>query len=114
MPGMPEGLEGILPEPGIELALDEFVQNLSQFGVILAILVPMGAIVEEKGRGTAGIILSKPVSRAYFLGAKGIAYASVFLIGIVLAGLSGFYYLGVLFEWLPPLNFLALVGLIFM
>jgi ABC-2 type transport system permease protein len=114
MPGVPEGLEGILPEPGIRLAVEEFVQNLSQFGVILAILVPMGAIVEEKGRSTAGMILSKPVSRASFLGAKGIAYALVFLIGTVLAGVCGFYYLGVLFDWLPPLGFLALVGLIFL
>jgi hypothetical protein len=45
--------------------------------------------------------------------AKGIAHALVFLIGVLLAGLGGFYYLGLLFQWLPPLRFLSLVGLIF-
>ena len=112
VPGVPEGLEGLLPEPDVVLAVDEFVQNLSQFGAILAILVPMGAVVGEKDRGTAAMVLSKPVSRASFLGAKGIAYAGVFLVGVILAGLGGYYYLGILFEWLSPLGFLALVGLI--
>jgi ABC-2 type transport system permease protein len=112
VPGVPEGLEGILPEPDVGLAVDEFVQNLSQFGVILAILVPMGAIVGERRRGTGAMILSKPVSRGSFLGAKGIAYAIVFLVGVLMAGLGGYYYLGILFEWLSPMGFLALVGLI--
>jgi ABC-2 type transport system permease protein len=114
VPGVPEGLEGILPEPDVALAVDEFVQNLSQFGVIMAILVPMGAVVGEKSRGTAAMILSKPLSRAAFLGAKEIGYSLVFLVGVCLAGLGGYYYLGILFEWLSPLGFLALVGLIFL
>jgi len=112
VPGVPEGLEGIMPEPDVVLAVDEFTQNLSQFGVILAILVPMGAVVGEKARGTAAMVLSKPVSRASFIAAKWIAYMVVFLVGVLLAGLGGYYYLGILFEWLSPLGFLALVGLI--
>jgi ABC-2 type transport system permease protein len=31
---------------------------------------------------------------------------------VFMAGLGGYYYLGILFEWLSPLGFLALVGLI--
>lgn len=114
MTGVPEGLEDILPEADVALAVDEFVQNLSQFGVILAILVPMGAVVREKEGGTAVMVLSKPVPRAYFLGAKGVAYAAVFMLGVLLAGLGGYYYLGILFEWLSPLGFLALMGMILM
>jgi len=112
VPGVPDGLEGILPDPDVVMAVDEFVQNLSQFGVILAILVPMAAVVGERDRGTAAMVLSKPVSRASFLGAKWLAYAVVFVAGVVLAGLGGYYYLGILFEWLSPLAYLALVGLI--
>ena len=72
----------------------------------------MGAVVGERDRGTAAMVLSKPVSRASFLGAKWLAYAVVFVAGVVLAGLGGYYYLGILFEWLSPLAYMALVGLI--
>ncbi|OGO15070.1 MAG: hypothetical protein A2Z14_05290 [Chloroflexi bacterium RBG_16_48_8] len=112
VPGVPEGLLGIMPEADVTMAVDEYVQNLSQFGVILAILVPMAAIVGEKTSGTAVMILSKPVSRAAFLGAKWILYAFVFIVGVLAAGLGGYYYIGVLFEWLGLLDFLALNALI--
>ncbi len=112
VPGVPEGLADVMPEPDIAMAIDEYVQNLSQFGVILAILVPMGAVVSEKKSGTAAMVLSKPVSRAAFLGAKWVLYSFVFVVGVFIAGLGGYYYLGVLFDWVEPLNFLALNGLI--
>jgi ABC-2 type transport system permease protein len=112
VPGVPEGLADVMPEPDIVMALDEFHQEITLFGVILAILVPMGAVVTEKERGTAALILSKPVSRGAFLGAKFIAMMLVFLTGMVLAGLCGYYYLGVLFEWLPPTGFIAFIGLL--
>lgn len=112
VPGVPEGLAEFMPEPDITMAVDEYIQNLSQFGVILAILVPMAAVVGEKNSGTAAMILSKPVSRAAFLAAKWILYALVFIGGVLVAGLSGYYYIGVLFEWLRPLDFLALNGLV--
>jgi ABC-2 type transport system permease protein len=112
VPGVPEGLEEIMPKPDVTMAVDEYVQNLSQFGVILAILVPMAAVVGEKKRGTAAMILSKPVSRAAFLGAKFVMYTFLFIGGVVIAGLGGYYYLGLLFKWLNPLDFLALNGLV--
>jgi ABC-2 type transport system permease protein len=112
VPGVPEGLEEIMPEPDITMAVDEYVQNLSQFGVILAILVPMAAVVGEKRSGTAAMILSKPVSRAAFLGAKWVMYTVLFVSGVVIAGLGGYYYIGLLFEWLSPLDFLTLNGLV--
>ncbi|TET83960.1 MAG: hypothetical protein E3J37_04460 [Anaerolineales bacterium] len=112
MPGVPEGLMEVMPEPDVAMAVDEYVQNLSQLGVILAILIPMAAVVGEKTSGTAALILSKPVSRAVFLGAKLIAHGLIFFAGILLAGLGGYYYLGILFEWLTPVGFLALNGLL--
>jgi ABC-2 type transport system permease protein len=112
VPGVPDGLAEVMPEPDIVMAVDEYVQNLTQFGVILAILVPMASVVGEKKSGTAAMMLSKPVSRAAFLGAKWIMVALLFLSGVVIAGLGGYYYIGVLFEWLEPLNFLALNALV--
>jgi ABC-2 type transport system permease protein len=112
VPGVPEGLADVMPEPDIGMAVDEYYQEITMFGVILAILVPMGIVVGEKERGTAAMILSKPVSRGVFLGAKFIALAIVFLTGMLLAGLIGYYYLGILFEWLPPIGFLAFIALL--
>lgn len=112
VPGVPEGLAELMPDPDVNMAVDEYVQNLTQFGVILAILVPMGAVVSEKKSGTAAMILSKPVSRATFLGAKWMIHTLVFIAGVLLAGLGGYYYLGILFEWLEPTGFLVLNGLI--
>jgi ABC-2 type transport system permease protein len=112
VPGIPEGLADIMPEPDVAMAVDEYVQNLAQLGIVLAILVPMGAVVRERKTGTAAMVLSKPISRATFLGAKWLLYILVFLVGVLVAGLGGYYYLGALFEWLDPLAFLALNGLI--
>jgi len=107
-----EGLEQIIPTPTTADAIDQYLKNCAQFGVILALLVPMGAIVGEKDRGTAAMVLSKPVSRAAFLLAKFVVAALVFLIGILLAALGAYYYTGVLFEWLDVGQF-ALLNLLF-
>lgn len=112
VPGVPEGLAEVMPKPDITMAVDEYIQNLSQFGVILAILVPMAAVVGEKSHGTAAMILSKPVSRGAYLGAKWIVYATVFVGGVVVAALGSYYYIGLLFDWLGPLNFLMLNALV--
>jgi ABC-2 type transport system permease protein len=108
LPGVPEGLAEVMPSPDVAMAVDEYLQNLTQIGVILAILVPMAAVVGEKSRGTAAMVLSKPVSRAAFLGAKYIAYELVFIVGILFAGVGGYFYIGILFERLPLAGFLAL------
>ncbi|OGO08948.1 MAG: hypothetical protein A2Z66_07370 [Chloroflexi bacterium RBG_13_66_10] len=113
MPGVPEGLAEFMPQPDAALALGEYLDNLSQFGMILAILIPMAAVVGEKSVGTVEITLSKPVSRAAFLGAKFVANGITLGAGVFLAAVGGFYYTGVLFTW-PPLGaFAAANALVF-
>lgn len=107
MPGVPEGLAELMPEPDAAMALTEYLDNLTQFGVILAILIPMGAVVGEKAGGTAGMTLSKPVSRAGFLAAKFVANGVTLGTGVLLAALGGYYYTGVLFTWPPLATFAA-------
>ena len=51
-------------------AADQFLKNLGQAGILTAILLAMGSVANEKERGTAALILSKPASRGAFLGAK--------------------------------------------
>ncbi len=112
MADVPEGLAEIMPDPDVAMAMTEYSGNLVQFGVILAILVPMATVVGERASGTAEITLSKPVSRASFLLAKFLAYGLTFTAGVAVAGLAGYYYTGLLFEWVPPTGFLAANALI--
>ncbi len=111
IPGAPPGLESVLPKPDAALAVEQLVKNLAQFGVILALLVPMATVVGEKASGTAAITLSKPVSRAAFLAAKFGALKVMLVTGIGLGVLAGYAYIGMLFEWLPGFGFLALAVL---
>jgi ABC-2 type transport system permease protein len=86
------------PLPTVQDALFQYVKNVSQFGVLLAVLLAMGAVAREKDRGTAAMILSKPVSRADFLLGKFVALTLVFGLCLTLAGLACYYYTIVLFK----------------
>ena len=87
-----------LPPPTAQDGLLQYVKNTSQFGVLLAVLLAMGALAQEKERGTAAMVLSKPVSRANFLLGKFVALTLVFGLCLALAGLACYYYTIVLFE----------------
>jgi len=112
MPGVPEGLAAVMPAADVTMAVGEYLDNIVQFGVILAVLVPMAAVVGEKTSGTAEITLSKPVSRLSFLLSKFLGYGVVFAIGMALAAIGGYYYTGLLFEWLPAGSFALLNALV--
>ncbi len=86
------------PTPTAQDGLLQHVKNTSQIGVFLAVLVTMGALAQEKERGTTAMILSKPVSRANFLLGKFVALTLVFGLCLALAGLACYYYTIVLFE----------------
>jgi len=86
--------------------------NMSQFGLLLAVLLSMGAVTNEKERGTAALMLTKPLPRGSFLAAKAVALLITFGVGVALAGLGGYYYTYVLFEPLPVGGWLALNGLL--
>jgi ABC-2 type transport system permease protein len=108
IPGTPEGLEAVLPEPTVDLAVAELTENLAQFGIILALLIPMASVVGEKHSGTAGLTLSKPVSRLAFLLAKLLALLVTFAVGVGIGLGAGYAYTGMLFSWLPPGGFIVL------
>ena len=113
---MPEGEEiaAFIPPPSVEDAVTQYVKNVSQFGVVLALLMTMGVVAQEKERGTAALMLVKPMSRGTFLGAKLAALALNFAVSIAMAGLAAYYYTLILFE--PPTfsSWLALNGLMFL
>lgn len=104
----------LVPTPKTSDAVDQFLKNLSQFGTLAAILLAMGSVATEKERGTAGFVLTKPVSRLAFLAAKISAISLNLLIATVLAGVAAYWYTAILFEALPLAGFAASVGVLWL
>ncbi len=107
----------LIPEPTIADAVGQYVKNITQFGFILAIVLGMGAVAGEKEKGTAAMILSKPLPRWAFITSKFVAQTIVYIISFAIAAVSAYYYTYFLFG--PPefgafmlMNFLLLVWLL--
>ena len=93
-----EQFAGLIPEPTVADAVAQYIKNLTQFGFILVILLGMGAVAGEKDKGTAAIILSKPLPRWAFLLSKFAAQGVVYFVALLLGTLATYYYTLVLFE----------------
>ena len=124
MPQMMQAIPGaeqfasLIPEPTINDALVQYVKNISQFGFLLAILIGIGDVAGEKERGTASMILSKPLARWAFVCSKYLAQVLLYLFGLILSLAGSFLYTYVLFapaEAGPLFKVLALAsGLLFL
>ncbi len=99
---------GLIPTPTTADSVAQILKNVGQFGAIAAILLAMGSVATEKERGTAALVLTKPVSRAGFLVAKLVAISLNLLLGTVVACALGYVYTAMLFETLPPAGFVAM------
>ena len=96
-----------VPTPTAGDAIDQLAKNLGQFGGLIAVLLAMGSVATEKERGTAALFLTKPVSRAAFLGAKLVAIGLTLAVATAIATAGAWFYTLVLFEPLPILGFAA-------
>lgn len=102
----------LIPEPTALDGMVQYIKNLTQFGFVLAVLLAMGAVVGEKERGVAQMILSKPLPRWAFLLSKFTAQALIYLAAFLLAGLGAYYYSYLLFGALDFSYFAAVNGLL--
>ena len=93
-----EQFADLIPEPTKADALGQYIKNLSQFGFLLAILLGMGAVAGEKDKGTAAMMLSKPLPRWAFVLSKFTAQAAVYALSFLVAALGAYYYTLFLFE----------------
>jgi ABC-2 type transport system permease protein len=100
-----------IPTPSATDAVDQLLKNLAQFGGLAAILLAMGSVATEKERGTAALILTKPVERATFLGAKLVTLALTLALASALATAGGWLYTAILFEPPSAVGFAALGAL---
>jgi ABC-2 type transport system permease protein len=106
--------QGLLPEPVARHAVNQLTRNLGQFGVLITILVTMGAVAGEKDRGTAVFVLTKPLGRGAFLGAKLTAIALLLAAATALAGAGCWVYTTILFEPLPLAGYVPAIGLLWL
>lgn len=102
----------LMPAPTAALAVEEYVGNISQFGVLAVLLVAMGTVAQEKDKGTAALMLVKPLPRQVFLAAKFVALAITLTVSVLIAALACYYYTMLLFEALDISSWLALNGLV--
>jgi len=106
--------QGMIPEPTVADAVAQFTKNTGQFGVLVAILVTMGSVATEKERGTAAFLLTKPITRGAFVGAKVLAIGTLLALATAVAGVLCWIYTAILFEPLPAAEFGAAVGLVWL
>jgi ABC-2 type transport system permease protein len=97
----------VLPTPTAADAFSQHAKNLTQFGILVAVLLAMGIVATEKERGTAGLILTKPAGRGAFLVSKLVAIAVTLGVATAVAGAGAWFYTLVLFEPLPVAGFAA-------
>ncbi|MGD0019264.1 MAG: ABC transporter permease [Candidatus Limnocylindrales bacterium] len=93
-----------VPGPSLDGDLGQIVKNLSQFGIICALLLAMGSVAWEKERGTAGMIMTKPASRAAFLAAKLAAISLNLGLAVILGCGLGYAYTALLYPSVFPLG----------
>ncbi|HEX6387635.1 MAG TPA: YhfC family glutamic-type intramembrane protease, partial [Anaerolineae bacterium] len=111
-PELLRGIEGaeqfadLIPAPTTADALGQYIKNITQFGFILAVLLGMGAVAGEKEKGTAAMILSKPLPRWAFVLSKFTAQGLVYGLAFIVAAFSAYYYTLILFEPLALGQFL--------
>jgi len=116
IPNLPAGLADLIPAPTVADSVAQYLKNTGQFGILLVILLTMGVMAQEKERGTAAMLLTKPVSRSAVILAKWLAGMTILLTGLLVDGLACLAYTLVLFEPLPfgafwTMNLLLLVYL---
>jgi ABC-2 type transport system permease protein len=105
-----------LPPPTAAQAFKEYADTLTQAGVLATILIAMGAIAQERERGTAAMVLSKPVSRSAFVLAKLLAMSVTFGVSLAAAAAGCYLYAVLLFDeaaFFPFAGLNLLMGLFF-
>jgi ABC-2 type transport system permease protein len=94
-------LAAALPTPSASDAVDQFLKMTGQLGAFVAILLAMGAVAADRERGTAALVLTKPVGRGAYLASKMVGLGVTLLAASVTAGVATAFYTAVLFEPLP-------------
>ncbi len=93
-----EMFKDLIPVPSLKDSLDQYIKNISQFGFLIAILVGMGKVANEKESGMTEMILHKPLPRWAFILSKFLAQALVYLAAFLIAEVFAYTYSVYLFQ----------------
>ena len=99
--GMPEGAVFEIPQITNIDAIQLSFSQLSSLGVLIIALISMGTIASERRSGIAELILVKPVSYTSYILSKWAALMLLVWVSYVLAMLFSWYYIGVLYDFIP-------------
>lgn len=105
---VPEEMVAALPAFTVVDVVGEYVGMLTSMGMVAVILIGMGAIAVERERGTAAMVLCKPIGRESFIIAKLVGLSLTTLVALALGGLACYGYTSFLFGEVSGWAFLAL------
>ncbi|MCU0507336.1 MAG: ABC transporter permease [Anaerolineae bacterium] len=111
IPDLPAGFSQMIPDPSVADAVGQYVKNVTQFGLLLLVVLTAGSIAAEKERGTAAMLFARPVRRTNAVLARWIVWALVVAGGLLIAGALALAYTTILFELMPVGKFLLLNAL---
>lgn len=107
--GLPEDTVIEFPSiTGVDAIMMSLAQ-LSSLGVLVIALVSMGTIAGERKSGEAELILAKPVSPLSYIMSKWVALLLIVGTAYVIGMLASWYYVGILYEFIPVVDFLLLL-----
>jgi len=101
IPDIPPEFAELIPEPSLKDSISQYAENTSQFGVLLVIVLTMNVITQERERGTAGMLFSKPVKRRTFVLSKWLAGMLTVTAGVIISSMACAIYTTILFGELP-------------
>ncbi|WP_164219840.1 ABC transporter permease subunit [Virgibacillus sp. YIM 98842] len=107
--GMPEGAVFEIPELSSAEVILMTLGQLSSLGVLVIILMSMGAIAGERKSGVIELILVKPVSYQHYITAKWAALLSLVWTALILGLTACWYYTVTLFGELPVISLLQII-----
>jgi len=101
IPEIPPEFAALIPEPSLKDSIDQYAKNTGQFGVLLVIVLTMNGIAQERERGTAAMLFSKPVKRSAVVLSKWLAGMMTVTVSVILSSLACAVYTAILFGGLP-------------
>jgi ABC-2 type transport system permease protein len=101
IPDIPPEFAALIPIPTLKDSIDQYAKNTSQFGVLLVILLTMNVIAQERERGTAAMLFSKPVRRSAVVLSKWLAGMLTITVSVIISSIACALYTFILFGSLP-------------
>ncbi|MGM8216304.1 ABC transporter permease [Bacillaceae bacterium W0354] len=95
--GLPEGATFSIPMPNPAEAVLMSFSQLGTLGVLIIVVISMGAISGELKSGVYELILSKPVHYGNYITSKFISLSLISIVSLLIGILASWYYVNLLF-----------------